>query len=86
MIVGDEWFHGRWAQVVTFNGTLVLRKRADASKFEWSSVLLRHIAKADSTESVGTRIGNYVSTETMISVDAAFRIGTPATSSSRKKP
>jgi hypothetical protein len=34
VIVGDEWFHGRWAQVVTFNGTLVLRKRINALKPE----------------------------------------------------
>ncbi|CAH1906295.1 hypothetical protein NTGHW29_850005 [Candidatus Nitrotoga sp. HW29] len=84
MIVGDEWFHGRCAQVVTINEALVLRKRTDASKLEWPSVLLRPIAKADSTESVGTRIGDCVSTEAMISVKAAFSIGTPATSSSRK--
>ena len=41
VIVGDEWFHGRCAQGVTINGALVLRKRADASKLECSSVLLR---------------------------------------------
>jgi len=62
VIVGDEWFHGRCAQVVTINEALVLRKRADASKLDRAGVLLRQIAKADSTESVGTRIGDCVST------------------------
>jgi hypothetical protein len=84
VIVSDEWFHGRWAQVVTTNGILVLRKLISASRIEWSSVLLRHIATADSTESAGTRFGDCASTETMISEDAAFSIGTPATSSSTK--
>ena len=84
VIVGDERGHGRCAQVVMINRALVLRKRTDASKLEWSSVLLCHIAKADSIESVGTRISDCVSTEIMISADAAFSIGTPVTSLSRK--
>lgn len=84
VIVGDEWFHGRCAQGVTINGALVLRKRVDASKLDCTSVLLHQIAKADSTESVGTRIGDCVSTEAMIAVKADFSIDTPATSSSRE--
>jgi hypothetical protein len=70
--------------VVTINGALVLRKRANASKLDCTSVFLRQIAKADSTESVGTRIGDCVSTEAMISVEVVFSIGTPTPSSSRK--
>ena len=50
VIAGNEWFHGRRAQVITINEALVLRKRADASKGDRTSVLLRRIAKADSTE------------------------------------
>ncbi|GEM_PF-5359540 len=84
VIDGDEWFHGRCAQVVTINGAVVLRKRADASKFDCTSVLLRQIAKADSTESVDARIDERVCTETMISVKEAFSIDTPGASSSRK--
>ena len=84
VIVGDEWFHGRCAQRVTINGALVLRKRADASKLDCRSVFLRQIAKANSTESVGTRIGDCVCTEVMMSVKAAFSIDTPATNSSRE--
>ena len=62
VIVGDEWFHGRYAQVVTINGALVLRKRADAPKRDCDSALLRQIAKADSTESVDARIDECVGT------------------------
>ena len=83
VIVGDEWFHGRCAQVVMINGALVLRKRADASKLDCTSALLRQIAKADSTKSVDARIDECVNTEAMISVDAAFSIDTPSASSSQ---
>ena len=84
VIVGDEWFHGRCAQVVTINGALVLRKRVDVPKRDCASALLRQIAKADSTESVDVRIDECVDTEPMISVKAVFSIDTPVTSSSRK--
>ncbi|KRH78454.1 hypothetical protein FERRO_14410 [Ferrovum sp. JA12] len=84
VIVVDEWFHGCCAQGVTINAVSVLRKRVDESKLECTSALLRQIAKADSTESVGTRIGDCVSTEAMMSVKAAFSIDTPATNSSRE--
>ncbi|HWS25784.1 MAG TPA: hypothetical protein VN259_04340 [Xanthomonadales bacterium] len=66
------------------NAASVLRKRADAPKRDCGSALLRQIAKADSTESVGTRIGECVGMEAMIAVKAAFSIDTPATSSSRE--
>jgi len=62
----------------------VLRKRADESKLECTSALLHQIAKAGSTESVDTRIGDCVSTEAMIAVKAAFSVDTPASSSSRE--
>ena len=84
VIIGDEWFHGRCAQVVMINGALVLRKRADASKLDCTSALLRQIAKADATESVVARIDECVGTELMISIKADFSIDTPATSSSRE--
>lgn len=84
VIVADEWFHGCCAQGVTINAVSVLRKRVDESKLECTSALLRQIAKTDSTESVGTRIGDCVSTEAMMSVKAAFSIDTPATNSSRE--
>ena len=84
MIVGDEWFQGRCAQVVTINGALVLRKRADAPKRDCESALLRQIVKADSTKSVDARIDECVGTEPIISVKAVFSIDTPATSYSRE--
>ncbi len=84
VIIGDEWFHGRCAQVVRINEAVVLRKRADASKLDGTSALLRQVAKAHATASVGTRIGDCVSTEAMISVKAAFSIDTRATSLSKE--
>ena len=84
LIVGDEWFHGRCAQLVTINGVLVLCKRADVPKLDCASALSRQIAKADSTESVDARIDECVSTEAMISVKAVFSIGTPGASLSRE--
>lgn len=80
LIVGDEWFHGRCAQVVTINWALVLRKRADTPKRDCASALLRQINEADSTKSVDARIDERVDTETMISVKAAFSIDTPGAS------
>lgn len=84
VIVGDEWFHSRCAQVVTINGALVLRKRADAPKRDCASALLRQIDEADSIESVEARIDECVDTETMISVKAVFSTDTPDSSLSRE--
>ena len=84
LVIGDEWIHGRCAQVATVNGALVLRKRADAPKRDSENTLLRQIAKADSTESVDARIDECVSTEAMISVKAVFSIDTPGASLSRE--
>ena len=70
--------------MITINEALVLRKRADASKCDRTSVLLRQIAKADSTESVDIRISDCVSTKAMISVEAAFSTGTIAIGRSGK--
>ena len=84
VIIGDEWFHGRCAQVVRINEAVVLRKRADASKLDGTSALLRQVAKTDATASVVAPIDEGVGTEAMISVKAVFSIETPATSSSRE--
>ncbi|MHB1094446.1 hypothetical protein, partial [Thiobacillus sp.] len=70
--------------MVTINGALVLRKRADAPKRDCASALLRQIDEADSIESVEARIDECVDTETMISVKAAFSIDTPGASLSRE--
>jgi len=68
--VGDERFHGHCPETVTLSAASVLRKRADAPKRDCASALLHQVVKVDSTESVEGRTGEFVNTETMISVKA----------------
>jgi hypothetical protein len=70
VLTGDEFVHDRILNL--------------ALKCDGVPAFLRQIAKADSTESVDARIDECVGTEPMISVKAAFSIGTPGASLSRE--